>query len=581
MTVTATSSKQTLAAVLPTGRRWLSGGTPQAVPHAATDGVPAEPWVPLPVHPPRRFQWALQAGALLMAAACVAFLRTTRQVVHKRLLPVWLEDGERIAMAGGYSRKWWSKESSKGAVVVAEPAGAAASFPVLGVGPPLCAALARCGYATPTAIQSASYAVQRAGGDAVLAGETGIGKTLAYLVPALDRLLATGAGRTLVLHPNRDLCQQMAEVARRVLAQYPEPHDVRLWSLVEDGPEDWQAKLVVGTPSAALKHWPQLSKLPVDVVVLDEADTLLAGSFKVARRNQYPIEQLLLELRRSAQARGSRPIRAGPSDTPSDEPPTPRDADEEADPRDEDEKEDEAWPEDEDQPENSSSAESPSVAPAPAPLNGRTQHVFCGATVPNFGERNVSNLIQKRWPRATWVQSPNLHRPLERLEHRFVFAPDAEARRQALLRAVAHDLPAEGLPQRTLVFANSIATVNAAHAILQDAGYAAELFHKEVEPAEREARLAQFKAGTLPILVCSGLASRGIDFPLVGHVVQYEFAGNSVEHLHRVGRTARAGAKGLGTTLYGPTEAPLVDSMERADGEGRAVEHTFSRRRSF
>lgn len=35
------------------------------------------------------------------------------------------------------------------------------------------------------------------------------------------------------------------------------------------------------------------------------------------------------------------------------------------------------------------------------------------------------------------------------------------------------------------------------------------------------------------------------------------------------------------TTLYGPTEAPLVDSMERADGEGRAVEHTFSRRRSF
>ncbi len=48
-----------------------------------------------------------------------------------------------------------------------------------------------------------------------------------------------------------------------------------------------------------------------------------------------------------------------------------------------------------------------------------------------------------------------------------------------------------------------------------------------------------------PILVCSGLASRGIDFPNVGHVIQFDFAGNSVDHLHRIGRTARAGASGL------------------------------------
>ena len=52
--------------------------------------------------------------------------------------------------------------------------------------------------------------------------------------------------------------------------------------------------------------------------------------------------------------------------------------------------------------------------------------------------------------------------------------------------------------------------------------------------------------GELPVLICTDFMSRGIDFKEVDHVVQFDFASNVVEFLHRIGRTARAGRSGKG-----------------------------------
>lgn len=93
--------------------------------------------------------------------------------------------------------------------------------------------------------------------------------------------------------------------------------------------------------------------------------------------------------------------------------------------------------------------------------------------------------------------------------------------------------------------------------------------------------MAAFQAGRLPVLVCTGLGARGLDFQDVAHVVQYEAATNAVEFMHRVGRTARAGKGGTATTIYGAESADLVEALRAAMEEDRPVDATFSRKRLF
>ena len=106
-----------------------------------------------------------------------------------------------------------------------------------------------------------------------------------------------------------------------------------------------------------------------------------------------------------------------------------------------------------------------------------------------------------------------------------------------------------------MVFCNTVRDATEAHLFLKEEGFeGALLLHKEVPPAARAGALA--KLATLPsldaeaiengewILVCTDIAARGIDIPDVKHVIQLQFATNAVTHLHRVGRTARAGSEG-------------------------------------
>lgn len=70
--------------------------------------------------------------------------------------------------------------------------------------------------------------------------------------------------------------------------------------------------------------------------------------------------------------------------------------------------------------------------------------------------------------------------------------------------------------------------------------------HKDVPVEKRLESLERFKSGELSVLVCTDLASRGLDIPDVSHVIQLDFASNAAYVLHRTGRTARAGAHGKG-----------------------------------
>lgn len=440
--------------------------------------------------------------------------------------------------------------------------GAGAEWASLGMAPRLLTGVIDgLGHARPTPIQSRAFLAIRAVGapDVVIAGETGIGKTLAYLLPALDALLAEAApaqggatasdtpeqggapplpvGAALVLQPNADLAYQAAAVAGPLLAgtglsllNLHEPHEYGAVAA---------AHVLVGTPprvlAALYEHAERLGPR-LRLAVLDEADSLLSGSFKTGARQKYPVEQLLLALRQERKARAA-------------------DAASAAD-------------------------ESPG---APPPAVRALQHVLVGATVPAHGTRNVRARVLQLFPRAAWVQSAGLHAIVPGLAVSLLRVGGAgrPARDDALAAALGGGDGGNGGGVQTLVFANTLPGVERALSVLAELGVPAAPFHKKVAVPDRRLTLARFASGEVRALVSTGLAARGLDLPAVEHVVEYEFAQNVVEHLHRVGRTARASRPGRATCLVGPEDEDLAAAIEAGLDAGTGIESAVSRNRSF
>jgi superfamily II DNA/RNA helicase len=103
-------------------------------------------------------------------------------------------------------------------------------------------------------------------------------------------------------------------------------------------------------------------------------------------------------------------------------------------------------------------------------------------------------------------------------------------------------------------------------------------YHAKMGLGERTENLERFRkfvAGkaeneedALPILVCTDLASRGLDIPGVTAIIQLQFSGNVVAHLHRMGRSGRAGIRnGRGVIFYGASEELLVNVVQDAEEE--------------
>src|SRR5690606_29272401 len=72
-----------------------------------------------------------------------------------------------------------------------------------------------------------------------------------------------------------------------------------------------------------------------------------------------------------------------------------------------------------------------------------------------------------------------------------------------------------------------------------------------------------FRAGSLPILVASDVAARGLDIPAVSHVFNFDVPTHAEDYVHRIGRTGRAGRSGSAITLVGPGESKYVDAITK------------------
>ncbi len=97
---------------------------------------------------------------------------------------------------------------------------------------------------------------------------------------------------------------------------------------------------------------------------------------------------------------------------------------------------------------------------------------------------------------------------------------------------------------RVIVFINTKREGEHLGATLQANGFNAQVFSGDVKQSRRQSMLAEFRSGKLPILIATDVAARGLHVPDVTHVFNYDLPNNCEDYVHRIGRTARAGASG-------------------------------------
>jgi superfamily II DNA/RNA helicase len=357
------------------------------------------------------------------------------------------------------------------------------SFIELGLQPGLARTAAAAGWVAPSAIQAAAIPAVLQGRDVLAQAPTGAGKTAAFLLPLLQRLLnVPGAAderprrlRALVLAPTRELATQIAAAAH---ALAPQVKTVAVVGGLSINPQMLALRggthLLVATPGRLLDLTRQnaVHLRDLELLVLDEADRLLDADFADETRRVLMLaprqRQTLLfsaTLPEAVQAlaakvqRNARVLAVG---------------------------------------ESAGVAARPDADGAPEVIAAHA-HITQRAIVVDTARRNMllrQLLRTEAWPRA------------------LVF--------------VATQYAAEHVADK-----------------LRQAGVAAAALHGDLSPGRRSQVLSDLQTGQLAVLVATDLASRGLDVVQLPVVINFDLPRSATDYTHRIGRTGRAGAQGV------------------------------------
>ncbi len=368
----------------------------------------------------------------------------------------------------------------------ATAAPATSGFAGLGLAAPLLRALTTEGYTTPTPIQQQAIPPAMLGRDVQGIAQTGTGKTAAFALPILHRLLADktpaprGGCRVLVLSPTRELASQIADSFRA----YGRHTGLRVALMFGGVPKGRQAKtmaggvdILVATPGRLIDHMQDRAvRLDgVSVLVLDEADHMLDLGFII-------------------------PIRRIVKDIPA-----------------------------------------------------KRQTMFFSATMPKDIEELAGSMLRDPvhvsvTPAATTV---------ERVDQHVIFVDGARKRHVLLDLLVSHTTG------RTLVFTRTKHGADRVVKHLEESGMPAAAIHGNKSQGQRERALLGFRTGETRVLIATDIAARGIDVDGVTHVINFDLPNVPESYVHRIGRTARAGASGTAISFCDPTERAFLRSIEK------------------
>src|SRR5438105_12628404 len=361
------------------------------------------------------------------------------------------------------------------------------SFQDFGLADPIARALKQENYLTPTPIQAQTIPLAMTGRDVVGIAQTGTGKTAAFALPILHRILENRIRpqpkpcRVLVLSPTRELSGQILDSFNAY------GRHVRLTSALAIGgvPMGRQVRslfggvdVLVATPGRLLDlvKGNALQLNQVEFLVLDEADRMLDMGFI------NDIRKIVAKL----------PI--------------------------------------------------------------RRQTLFFSATMP----KDIADLAEAMLRDPARVAVTPVASTVERITQRIIQVDFAA--KHAFLAELLRQEPVD----RTLVFTRTKHGADKVVKALARAGISADAIHGNKSQTHRMRVLAQFRTGDIRTLVATDIAARGIDVDGISHVVNFDLPNVPETYVHRIGRTARAGADGIAISLVaGAEELAYLRDIER------------------
>ncbi len=199
-------------------------------------------------------------------------------------------------------------------------------------------------------------------------------------------------------------------------------------------------------------------------------------------------------------------------------------------------------------------------------LSPKRQNLFFSATMPTEIGKLASELLKdpqrvEVTPQATTV---------EKIQQSVLFIE------QTRKRALLSELFADPTWTKTLIFTKTKRGADRVAAYLEAGGVEAAAIHGDKSQAQRERALQAFKDGRVRALVATDIAARGIDIDSVTHVVNFELPFVAEAYVHRIGRTARAGASGIAVSFCADDERNLLKDIQRLT---RQTIPTFDRRK--
>ena len=188
-----------------------------------------------------------------------------------------------------------------------------------------------------------------------------------------------------------------------------------------------------------------------------------------------------------------------------------------------------------------------------AKLPHRRQNLFFSATMPNEIAKLAGELLNNPsrvevTPQATTV---------EKITQQILFVETARK------RALLSELFSDPNWSRTLIFTRTKHGADKVAAYLEAGGVETAAIHGNKSQGQRERALAAFKDGRVRALVATDIAARGIDVDAVTHVVNFDLPYVAEAYVHRIGRTARAGASGSAVSFVADDERNLLKAIEK------------------
>ena len=190
------------------------------------------------------------------------------------------------------------------------------------------------------------------------------------------------------------------------------------------------------------------------------------------------------------------------------------------------------------------------------------QSLLFSATMPGEIARLAAELLRS----PVRVEVSPVTRTADRIEQK-VFMVPMPSKRAFLTRLLA-----DPAMTRVIVFTRTKHGANRVAEHLEKAGVVAEAIHGNKSQGARERALEMFRAGKARVLVATDIAARGIDVTDISHVVNFDIPNEPESYVHRIGRTARAGAAGIALSLCDSSERGFLRDIERLTQQQFKVE---------